>query len=145
MHSTIISLDKTDDFDEMELFGAMGSKWSGIDYVERNDESTLGSVLENLQRAGVPIKEGCLVVTEELKEKLDSERKAKIKELAEKICDQGDESSECELKNVFDDYPYDVYVVVDWEVITLNQFLRTWEPGEYFIAETFDYHSDYHY
>lgn len=138
MHSTIISL--VEEFDEDELFEYINSEWPGIDYVRRNDDSTLGSVLRNLQAYGVPIKEGYLVVTEESKKKLDSERKAKIKELAEKICDQSDGWPEYDLKNVLDDYPYDIYVVVDWELITLDRFLRTWEPGEYVITETFDYH-----
>lgn len=140
MHSTIISLDKTDDFDEMELFEAMGSKWSGIDYINRNDESEQDSVLRHLQSSGVPIKEGCLVVTEELRKKLDSERRERIKFLADAIYNRTCEWAEYDLENVLGDYPYDVYVVVDWEVITLNRFLRTWKPGEYVITETFDYH-----
>lgn len=139
MHSTIISLE-TDDFDEVELFEYMGSEWPGIDYVSRNDDSTLGSVLRNLQAYGVPIKEGCLVVTEELKEKLDSERRGKIKALADAIYNRTCEWAEYKLEDVLGDYPYNVYVVVDWKVITLNRFLRTWEPGEYVITETFDYH-----
>ena len=139
MHSTIISLE-TDDFDEVELFEYMGSEWPGIDYVKRNDQSTLGSVLENLQSFDVPIKDGCLVVTKELRDKLDFERRKKIKKFADEIYGQTRESAEYDLQMVLEDYPYEEYVVIDQEVITLSRFLRTWEPGEYVITETFDYH-----
>lgn len=139
MHSTIISLE-TDDFDEVELFEYMGSEWPGIDYVKRNDQSTLGSVLENLQSIDVPIKDGCLLVTKELRDKLDFERRKKIKKFADEIYGQTRESAEYDLQMVLEDYPYEEYVVIDQEVITLSRFLRTWEPGEYFITETFDYH-----
>ena len=140
MHSTIISLE-TDDFDEVELFEYMGSEWPGIDYVKRNDQSTLGSVLENLQSFDVPIKDGCLVVTKELRDKLDFERRKKIKKFADEIYGQTRESAEYDLQMVLEDYPYEEYVVIDQEVITLSRFLRTWEPGEYVVTETFDYHS----
>jgi len=139
MHSTIISLE-TDDFDEVELFEYMGSEWPGIDYVKRNDQSTLGSVLENLQSFDVPIKDGCLVVTKELRDKLDFERRKKIKKFADEIYGQTRESAEYDLQMVLEDYPYEEYVVIDQEVITLSRFLRTWEPGEYVVTETFDYH-----
>lgn len=141
MHSTIIILEQNKEFDENELFETMSSEWPAIDYINRNDDSEQDSVLRHLQSSGVPIKEGCLVVTEELRKKLDSERRERIKALADAIYNRTCEWAEYNLENVLGDYPYDVYVVVDWEVITLNRFLRTWEPGEYVITETFDYHS----
>lgn len=140
MHGTIISLDQTKKFDENELFETMSSEWPGIDYISRIDDSEQDSVLRHLQSSGVPIKEGCLVVTEELRKKLDSERREEIKKFADEIYGQTRELAEYDLQIVLEDYPYEVYVVFDWEVITLNQFLRTWEPGEYVITETFDYH-----
>lgn len=142
MHGTILNIgEKTN---ETYLFERMVVEWPGIDYVDRNEDCILEPLLDFLRSRGVPLTENrCLVVTEESKKKLDSERKAKIKELAEKICDQdqSDGWPEYYLKNVLDDDPYDVYVAFDDDVMTLNLFLRTWEPGEYFITETFDYHS----